>query len=103
MLASEFRYSFRQGIPQNVIHTPFFSLRYRKNQSSLACAIVISKRVDTRATVRNKLKRKIMMILESLLTPQNYPYDLVFYVKKQSVGASNDVLKQQIQTTLAKI
>lgn len=103
MFAAQFRYSFRNGRPKNVIHTPFFTLAYQKNDKQLACAVIISKKIDSRATVRNALKRRFVMSLQSLLTPQNFPYDLVFYGKKPLVELSDEQMKEQLQGIISKL
>lgn len=88
MLAKKNRFSFRDSLPKNVFHSPSFTVRYGKNVGKLRVAVVVSKRIDKRATVRNKLKRKVLDSIQKRLDTKE-PLDLIFYVKKNVLAAKN--------------
>ncbi len=101
MLSKRFRYSFKEDLPKKIINSRSFSVRYEKNDlDRLQAAVVVSKRVDKRATVRNKVKRKILEIVRGK-TNLNTPLSLIFYIKKQALESDN--LEKEVESVLAKI
>lgn len=80
MFSRKNRFSFKNSLPKQILNSQSFSVRYRKNDEDLKVAVVVSKKVDKRATVRNKIRRKI---LESVQKSGVGNTDLVFYVKKE--------------------
>lgn len=101
MLAKRYRFSFKNKLPKHVLNSPSFNVRYEKNDlGRLAAAVVVSKKVDKRATIRNKIKRKIVEEVSQKLD-LNRPVSLVFYVKKQA--ASSETLESEIDTILSRI
>lgn len=101
MLAKQFRYPFTEGIPPLTVVTPFFIMRYKKNTlSHLRVAVVVSKRVDKRATVRNKIKRKFLDVIHTSMKEHTLPYDVVFYVRPKAVMLDN--LEKTIMQTFIK-
>lgn len=100
MLAKKNRFSFRDSLPKNVFHSPSFTVRYGKNDQGLRVAAVVSKRVDKRATVRNKIKRKILNSIQKRLDTKE-PLDLIFYVKKNMLNSKD--LEKEVETALSKI
>ncbi len=104
MLTRESRYSFRRGLPKYVIATPLFTLRYSKNTLfRTQCAIVVGKKVDKRAVVRNKLKRRAAHALQEILKKYTVgSYNLVFFLKKQVHEVTVDDIQQEMIRSLEK-
>lgn len=100
MFAKKNRFSFRGSLPKNVFHSLSFTVRYGKNDEGLRVAVVVSKRVDKRATVRNKIKRRILDSIREKVRMEEL-LDLIFYVKK-NVMSSED-LENEIKTVLSTI
>lgn len=98
------RYSFKKGLPKHTLSTPFFILRYQKNDlSKLQCAVVVGKKVDKRATARNKLKRRFVHIVKEITEDKNISYDFVFFLKKQIIEIERDQVKAELEKILVKI
>ncbi|MBI4092187.1 MAG: ribonuclease P protein component [Candidatus Levybacteria bacterium] len=100
MLAKKNRYSFKGPLPKKVLNSQSFSVRYNKNNEGLRVAVVVSKRIDKRATVRNKIKRKILETVRNNIE-MNKPLDLVFYVKKNIL--SWETLEKEVEKSLGEI
>ncbi len=96
------RYSFKKGLPGKSLVSPSFVLRYEENsQQEAKFAVVVSKKVDKRATVRNKIKRKFLNILKESSADQKE--SLVFFLKKVSLDKTDEELKKEIKEVLNKI
>ena len=101
MLAKQHRFSFKNTLPKRIIQSKSFSLRFDKNNvAKLQVAVVVSKKVDKRAVVRNKIKRKILEAVRKNIDT-NTSLDLVFYAK--SGAASSENLEKDVSETLLKI
>lgn len=100
MFAKKNRFSFKKNLPRHVLNLPSFSVRYEKNDEGLKVAVVVSKKVDKRAVVRNRIKRVILETVRKNLET-NINLNLVFYVKKQAVESSN--LMTEVRDSLEKI
>lgn len=98
------RYSFKKGLPKHTLSTPFFILRYQKNDlSKLQCAVVAGKKIDKRATVRNKIKRRFIHIIKEIMKDKNVSYDFVFFLKKAIIEKERDKVKEELEKILAEI
>lgn len=100
MLPRKNRFSFKGSLPKKVFRSQSFSVRYEKNGAGLRVAVVVSKKVDKRATVRNKIKRKILDIVRKQIEIKT-PFDLVFYLKKQAIESLN--LTKEVQDVVNKL
>ena len=99
MFSKKQRFSFKTKLPKNTLSFPSFSVRYEKNGEGLKVAVVVSKKVDRRAVVRNKVKRKILeQVRKSINISEQVT--LVFYAKQASVSSN---LEQEIEEALSKI
>jgi len=76
-----------------------FGLKYMK-QSKPAddrIAVVVSKKIDKRAVVRNRIRRRVYEIIRNQLPEMKQGYDLVITVFNVSVARENSQeLKQRI-------
>ena len=101
MLTKQHRFSFHSGTPKNSSHSHFFVLRYQREEH-LQVAIVVSKRVAPHAVDRNKVKRAYKRVIAKILTEYPISYSLVFYARKQSVAAKDEVLQHAIEQIFRK-
>ncbi len=68
---------------EKVLSSPGFLLKVAKNGESFnRFGIVVSKRIDKRASVRNRIKRKFRSYLEKEAKNIIKGYDLLFIIKK---------------------
>lgn len=81
MLRRSHRFSFQRGLPRHIFNTLEFVLRYEQNSGSLKCAVVVGKKVDKRAVMRNNIKRKLVAIVQEVL-PVETSYNIVIYAKR---------------------
>lgn len=88
MLPKANRFQFKSSLPRQSLNSQSFSIKYDKNEEGLKVGVVVSKKVDKRAVVRNRIKR---VILESvrLSLPKDSGLTLVFYAKKDAAGNEN--------------
>jgi len=100
MFPKKHRYSFKGVLPKQVFNSQSFSLRFGKNEDGLKVAVVVSKRVDKRATVRNRIKRKVLDIRGKKIN-KNEGLTLVFYMKNRAVESLN--LEKEIETVMETI
>ncbi|HVZ67104.1 MAG TPA: ribonuclease P protein component [Patescibacteria group bacterium] len=100
MFSKKSRYSFKKGLPRKVISFPSFSLRFEKNDVGFRSAVVVSKKVDGSAVVRNSIKRKFLDLLKEN-SAQDLSYSLVFYLKRNALENQN--LNQEIKEALNKL
>ena len=103
-IPSVYRFSFRKGLPKKSASTPLFRLRYDKNRFfKTQIAIVVGKRVDKRAVIRNKIKRRFSSALQGILKEyQVENYSLVFFVNKDAADAQIADITQSLVATLQK-
>jgi len=100
MFSKARRFSFKKKLPKNIINSPSFSLRYERNDEGLKVAVVVSKKVDKRAVVRNSAKRKILEFLGQLVGADE-KLNLVFYTRPGIQETQN--LKEEIENVINKI
>lgn len=82
--------------------TPFFVMKYSPNAfSHLRLGVVISKKVDKRATVRNTIRRIVHTITHEELEKMQ-PFDILFIVKPDAGRLSSGDLKEQIYNSYKK-
>lgn len=81
----------------------FFTLRIAKNGLfHNRFAFVVSKKIDKRAVVRNKIKRKLRFCIEKMFNKIKTGYDFVFYVKKLAASQALKDLCLDVKTVLEK-
>ena len=80
---------------------PQLTLKYQTNdQNALRLGFVVSTKVDKKAVVRNKVKRRMREALRSELNNIKNGHDLLFIAKKSCIELSLVDLKKQIQFAL---
>ena len=75
------------------VYRPDFTVYYLKLSTSIKPRIVVGQKVDKRAVVRNKIKRRLRSILSQILPPHT---GLVIIAKPSILGLSYQILKQKL-------
>ncbi len=94
------RYLHQNG---QIIRTKNFSLKYITNPRRRFCrlGVIVSKKIDKRATCRNFIRRRIYNILYPLIKDFNDNYDLVIIVHNKEIAKINyDHLSKKITNCL---
>ena len=88
----------------HIVHTSFFVFKYSSNNlANNRYGFISSKKIDKRAVYRNKVKRQIRAMLENLDTSLPKGYDLLFILKPSLKEASQDHLREILQSTLKNV
>lgn len=86
------------------IAAPLFILRFTKNTLSYPrFAFVISKKIDKRAVVRNRLKRVLREIAYQKMLEKPAGIDLLFIVKKNFADVPSQEIEEVITQALQQI
>jgi len=100
MFAKKNRFTFKTRLPRNTIQSESFSIRFERNDiEKLQVAVVVSKKVDKRATVRNRIKRLILEAVQKNIDT-NQGLTLVFYAK---AAASSTNLGKEVADVVNKL
>lgn len=73
------------------------------DQKKLRVGIAVSKKIDKRAVVRNKIKRQFKECLVSLKEKIMPGVDLLFIVKSEALNKENQLICIEIEKALEKI
>lgn len=95
MLPKDFRLPVSPYSPfSQTYKTPFFLLKIRSNNSTRSrFGFTVSKKIDTRAVVRNQSRRKLQMTLHELLPKIKPGYDFLFIASHKLKECTMDELK----------
>ncbi len=83
--------------------TPFFSLLYCKSSGISRFASVFSRKIDKRATVRNRAKRLLMGTVREMLEEIKEGYLFLFLAKRTIIGQEKDILREAITKAFSEI
>lgn len=98
------RFSFKKGVPKRVFTSPFFVLRYqRKVLPEAHYSVVVGKRVDKKAVIRNRVKRQLMKNLEELFENKSSDLDIVIYGRKGILNATSKESLGELKKALEQI
>lgn len=96
------RFRIPRGIRINnnrLLSSPFFLLKIKKNGLLFnRFAVIVSKKIDKRATVRNKIRRIINTCIQEMRGNLIQGQDMLIIVKKEIVGKT----KQEVCLSLAE-
>lgn len=101
MLTKQHRYSFRNGVPRKSVQSPYCILRY-DHAEVFTFGIVVSKKISSRAVDRNRLKRMYRSILAEIVKKNKISFALVFYVRKKSLFATKEELREHLEQIFKK-
>lgn len=80
----------KNAYTQSFTH-PLFSLRVRKNNiPHNRFGFIVSKRIDKRAVVRNRIKRIFRSCIEDICDKMPVGYDMLFVLKKAIANTKRD-------------
>jgi ribonuclease P protein component len=96
MFARQNRFSFKKGVPRKTFSNSFLFVRYDKTSTSnLECAVVVGKKVDTRAVIRNSVKRMLVSIIKEIVSI-DAQYKIVLYARKPILSMNREEIKEQM-------
>lgn len=102
MLKKENRLGSTNGAKSR-ISSPLFGLSFSDNNKNLSrFSFVISKKIDKRAVVRNKTKRKIRSVIEDMLGKIKAGKDFTFYLKKETVSSTRENISNELSDVFEK-
>jgi ribonuclease P protein component len=103
MFASKNRFSFKKGVPRKTFSNSFLFIRYDKTSiPRLECAVVVGKKVDGRAVLRNSVKRMLVSIIKELVDTDSH-YKIVVYAKKSILNMKREEIREQMTIILNTI
>lgn len=103
MFAKKQRYSFKKGVPKKVFATPYFVIRYEvKDEAMFQCAVVVGKKVDTKAVSRNKIKRIIVKSIKDLVSIDSKA-DTILYARNKINELTEERIKEELQKAFKAI
>jgi ribonuclease P protein component len=103
MLKSKYRLlRGEKAKPREISSTPFFILKSAENDSSSRFAFAVSKKVDKRAVIRNRVRRKVRGCIEKNILNIKPGYNFIFIIKKEAIDAKEDDICQSIYKELDK-
>lgn len=92
-----------------VVHTPIFKLSAKQNTlQHNRFAFVVSKRVDKRAAVRNRSRRRLRAVVEQLSrearsgSVRQAGYDMIFVIRKSLADEKHEVLEKTVNESFIK-
>ncbi|HJZ18618.1 MAG: Ribonuclease P protein component [Candidatus Levybacteria bacterium GW2011_GWA2_36_13] len=88
----------------NSFATKHFILKMGYNDlGKLRVAINVSKKIDKKAVVRNKIKRTLADLLYDRVKKLKKGLDLVFIAKKEMLHSNKEEIKKEIESIFTKI
>ncbi|MDO8430007.1 MAG: ribonuclease P protein component [bacterium] len=107
MLAKKYRLPIQRVIQKNgkIIRVPYFLIKFFPNDLKFnRFGIIISKKVDSRSSARNKIKRIIFQAVEFFPKDQNINHkDFLIIVSSKAASLKKEELMQGIKEALNKI
>ncbi len=86
------------------VYNHFFLIKYKFNTYGYSrIAVIVSTKIDKRAVIRNKLKRRILGLFSGIINKIPKPLDIVVITKKKSVYLKNNEFDKKILELLEKI
>lgn len=109
-LTKKFEFQRVKKFGQNVV-TPFFIFSFLQNPPGPArFGFIVSKKVDKRATARNRLRRLLSEVVRLFLAENNrlFPFesggvDVVFIVRRGALGKSYAQISASLHPLLSKV
>ena len=102
MFEKRLRFPFKKGMPKTSVNSPQFLLKYGQNNLSHArFAVVVSKKIDKKATGRNKIKRRVVSLIKKVFEKE-LPFDFVFIVRKE-IGQEMQAIESDLKKIRAQV
>lgn len=86
-----------------LLTSPYFNLKTQPNKEGVSrFGFVVSKKIDKRATVRNRIKRLLRSCIEENTEKIREGHDLLFVLKKEAIGKERSELCSSLLTVLSQ-
>lgn len=83
---------------EKTISSSSFTLKYLINGDDVSrFAFIISKKIDKKAVIRNKIKRTISKVIEENLSEIVLGYNFIFIPKREILTKSKEELEKEIK------
>lgn len=108
MIAKRFRLHKKRDFDElskssNKFYSNNFILRFTDNNKDISCfAVVISKKVNPKAVVRNKTKRRIYEAIRLNLDKINKGFNIIIFVKKGVLDLNYQDIEKELLYILEK-
>lgn len=103
MLKREYRIPRIKLANPRTIYTPYFIVRISRNNVFLSrFRFTVSKKIDKKAVVRNKLRRRMSHSIEQMLGRIRGGYDMAFSLRSTALNKKEDVLNSAIVEVFEK-
>lgn len=105
MLAKKYRLPWKIKFDKKALFLSSYLFNVRIRENSLLYnrfAVLVSKRIDKRATVRNRIRRLIYIAIEELFKESQKGLDFLFIIKKTAVGKGKKDFFMTIEGLLKK-
>jgi len=98
MLKKKFRLLKDTKFKKNFsVNAPFFVLKFAKNEQAFSTfGFVVSKKLDKRAVVRNRIKRQMRVTIENNFDKIKAGFDILLIAKNQIVGKNTKEISDKI-------
>ncbi|MFH1186647.1 MAG: ribonuclease P protein component [Candidatus Levyibacteriota bacterium] len=98
MLKKEYRLKVRTKFKNfKTVSTLLFTLKYEKNEKEVSnFGVIVSKKVDLKATVRNRIRRQITSCLEKNLGKIKPGFNFLFIAKKEAIDKKTEEINKMI-------
>ncbi|MGH9856394.1 MAG: ribonuclease P protein component [Acidobacteriota bacterium] len=84
-------------IPARFFKTPYFRVKYARNSETVSrYGFVISKAVDKRAVVRNRIRRVFRSCIEEVQEKIVPGYDMLFFLEKGIINKQRQEVLQEV-------
>jgi|SRR5579859_6554156 len=85
------------------LHTSYFVIKIAKNNLSYnRYSFIVSKKVDKRAVVRNRLKRRFRAEVEHIQKETSSGFDFLYVLRKEAIEQTHETLRIELKTALLK-
>ncbi|MCL5970386.1 MAG: ribonuclease P protein component [Patescibacteria group bacterium] len=100
------KYRLKQGTRfknASVLDTSFYKILITENGLNInRYSFIVSKKVDKRAVIRNKTRRKVRACIEKMLEGIKKGHDMLFFIKKEAVQEDMENICGSIENTFRK-
>jgi ribonuclease P protein component len=104
MLKRKFR--LPRGVKFNncrIISNPLFTLKAKENRLlTNRFSIVVSKKIDKRAVVRNRIRRLLNSCIQEFGSELQKGYDMIIIVKKSALGKKREEIFPSIHSVIQR-
>jgi len=85
-----------------VVHSPFFWVRFSKNEGQSKIAVISPSKTIKTAVKRNEIRRKVYAVIRDFYRNLLQGYHVVVCVKEPVIGVDANILKEQVRVVFVK-